>query len=126
MLVIGPPGSGKSDLVVRLLARGFSLVADDQVEIQDGWARPPAALSGLLEVRGLGILRMEAVFPVALRLIVQLGRTPERLPSPISHLDFGLPVIEFDSPSASAPERVILALDCAAGRITQVAGVFAT
>lgn len=110
--------------MVRLLARGFSLVADDQVDVQDGWASPPVSLSGLLEVRGLGILRMEAVFPVAVCLIVQLGQTSERLPFPTLHPDFGLPVIELDSTLASAPERVILALDCAAGRITQLAGVF--
>ncbi len=58
VLLLGPPGAGKSDLAMRLLARGFQLVADDQVAIQDGIARPAPALAGLLEVRGLGILRL--------------------------------------------------------------------
>ena len=39
VLLIGPPGAGKSDLVLRLLARGFDLVADDRVDIEDGVAR---------------------------------------------------------------------------------------
>src|SRR5690349_5084103 len=57
VLLIGPPGSGKSDLALRLLYQGFQLIADDQVAIEDGIAKPPAALAGLLEVRGLGIVR---------------------------------------------------------------------
>ena len=51
VLILGPPGSGKSDLVLRLSAHGFDLVADDRVDITRGIARPPPALEGLLEVR---------------------------------------------------------------------------
>ena len=54
ILVVGPSGSGKSDLVLRLISRGFELVADDQVTITDGIVSGPANLAGLLEVRGLG------------------------------------------------------------------------
>ncbi len=61
VLLIGSPGAGKSDLVLRLLARGFDLVADDRVDIVDGMARPVPALAGLLEVRGLGIVRLAYV-----------------------------------------------------------------
>lgn len=124
LLIMGPPGSGKSDLVVRLLARGFSLVADDQVEIENGFASPPTALAGLLEVRGLGIIRLAAVYPVRLRLIVQLGQPPERLPFPLHCRDFDLPLVQLDATSPSAPDRIMLALDCAVGRISQVAGAF--
>src|SRR4051812_30268500 len=49
VLFLGPPGSGKSDLLLRLLDRGFVLVADDRVEIDGGVARAPETLSGLLE-----------------------------------------------------------------------------
>ena len=49
VLLLGPPGSGKSDLVLRLLDRGFTLVADDRVVIEDGHASAPAALAGLLQ-----------------------------------------------------------------------------
>ena len=38
VLLTGPAGSGKSDLLLRLLDRGFVLVADDRVDIEDGIA----------------------------------------------------------------------------------------
>ncbi|MBN8873216.1 MAG: HPr kinase/phosphatase C-terminal domain-containing protein [Rhodospirillales bacterium] len=125
VLILGPSGSGKSDLVVRLLARGFSLVADDQVDVTDGMASPPVPLAGLLEVRGLGILRLPATHPARLRLVIELGDRPDRLPAPATHPVFGLPLLRLDPAAPSAPERVALALDCAIGRVTQVAGAFA-
>ncbi len=120
MLVVGPPGSGKSDLVLRLLDRGFTLVADDQVEVEDGRARPPARLAGLLEVRGLGILRLPYLEEVQLSLAVSAG-VAERLPEPRTHL--GVPLIVLDPLQASAPARVARALDCARGA-PMIAGVF--
>jgi serine kinase of HPr protein (carbohydrate metabolism regulator) len=55
VLVTGPSGSGKSDLALRLLDRGFKLVSDDQTMIRlDGerlLASPPANIAGKLEVR---------------------------------------------------------------------------
>lgn len=124
VLLLGPPGSGKSDLALRLLARGFDLVADDQVEIADGVGCAPAPLAGLLEVRGLGIVRLPRVASARLALVVELGEA-ERLPSPDRHADLGLPRVRVDAGAASAPERVALALDCALGRVAQVAGAFA-
>jgi HPr kinase/phosphorylase len=125
ILLVGPPASGKSDLVLRLLARGFQLVADDQVDILDGIASSPAALAGLLEVRGLGIVRLPYRVEARLALIVELGMPSDRLPMPRHHPDLDLPIVRVDAAAASAPERVALALDCATGRITQVAGAFA-
>jgi len=125
VLILGAPGSGKSDLVVRLLARGFSLVADDQVDVADGMASPPESLAGLLEVRGLGILRLPATYPARLRLVAMLDGRPDRLPAPEADAVFGLPLVHLDPAAPSAPERVALALDCATGRVAQVAGAFA-
>ena len=124
VLVIGPPGSGKSDLVLRLLGRGFDLIADDQVDVIDGMASPPAVLAGLLEVRGLGIQRLSHAAPARLTLVIDLGITPERLPAPATHAVFGVPVIGLDAMAASAPDRVIMAMACASGRIGQLAGAF--
>jgi HPr kinase/phosphorylase len=126
VLLIGPPGAGKSDLVLRLLARGFDLVADDRVDIADGVARPVPALVGLLEVRGLGIVLLRHVAAARLALVVDLGDAAERLPAPMRHDGLNLPMTRLDAREASAPERVSLALDCALGRIAQVAGAFAT
>jgi HPr kinase/phosphorylase len=125
ILILGPPASGKSDLVLRLLARGFELVADDQVDVDDGIASCPPALAGMLEVRGLGIIRLPYRARARLALIVELARPAERLPMPRHHPDLGMPVVVIDPTAASAPERAALALDCATGRVSQVAGAFA-
>lgn len=125
VLLLGAPGAGKSDLALRLLARGFELVADDQVLIEDGAARAPAALAGLLEVRGLGILRLPYAATARVALAVELGEA-ERLPAPERHDTLDVPVVRVHAEAASAPERVALALDCALRRVSQVAGAFAS
>ena len=125
VLLLGPPGSGKSDLVLRLLDRGFMLVADDRVEVEDGIARPPPQLAGLLEVRGLGILRLPHVQSARLALAVELGPSASRLPAPATHPELGLPLMAIDAASPSAAQRVALALDCVLGRVSQMAGAFA-
>jgi HPr kinase/phosphorylase len=137
VLVVGPPGSGKSDLALRLLSRGFELVADDQVDINHGIASSPAEIAGLLEARGVGIVRLPYQINARLALIVELVGIVEldgnvgldgwgdRLPMPHRHSELDLPVVRIDASAASAPDKVALALDCAIGRISQVAGAFA-
>lgn len=125
VLLVGPPGAGKSDLVLRLMGRGFDLVADDQVDISDGNVSPPTALGGLLEVRGLGIMRLPYAGTARLALVVDLAGTAARLPVPARHATLNVPIIQVDAGAASAPDRIILALDCALGRVSQVAGAFA-
>jgi HPr kinase/phosphorylase len=125
ILLLGPPGSGKSDLVLRLLARGFELVADDQVTINDGIVSGPTELAGLLEVRGLGIVRLPHRSNARLVLVVELGGRADRMPMPGLHPDLSVPLVHVDAAAASAPDRVALALECATGRVSQVAGAFA-
>jgi HPr kinase/phosphorylase len=125
VLVVGPPGSGKSDLVLRLLSRGFELVADDQVTITNGMASGPAELAGLLEVRGLGIVRLPYRATARLALVVELNGRADRMPMPQNHPELDVPVVRIDAGAASAPDRVALALQCAIGQVTQVAGAFA-
>ena len=125
VLLLGPPGAGKSDLLLRLIGAGFILVADDQVLVENGLASAPATLSGLLEVRGLGIFRLPCLASAALRLVIGLGLSPERLPEPGSHGPTGLPMVWIDPVCAAAVARVTLALDAACGRVTQLTGAFA-
>jgi HPr kinase/phosphorylase len=125
VLVVGPPGSGKSDLALRLLSRGFELVADDQVDIADGIATCPAELEGLLEVRGLGIVRLPCRTRARLALVVELPGPADRMPTPRRHPELDLPVVRIDAAAASAPDKIALALECAVGRVGQIAGAFA-
>jgi HPr kinase/phosphorylase len=124
VLLMGPPGSGKSDLVLRLLSRGFDLIADDRVDIADGIASAPASLAGMLEVRGLGVMHLPHRPQAALALVVELGAAPPRMPVPTRHAMLDLPQVGIDGTAASAPERVALALDCALGRVMQHVGAF--
>ena len=123
VLLLGPPGAGKSDLLLRLLDHGFTLVADDQVLLEGAHASAPPHIAGLLEVRGIGIVRMPYT-DAAIVLAVQLG-AGTRLPEPCRCPDLDVPLVNIDPRAASAPLRVALALDCLTGRVTQVAGAFA-
>ena len=114
VLLLGRSGVGKSDLLLRLVDRGFDLVADDRVVVKDGHAAPPPRLAGLIEVRGLGLLRMAYRAPVRLGLAILLGEPAVRLPEPERH-PLGLPLLRMDAQAASAPWRIEIALDCLAG-----------
>ncbi|HEX8936666.1 MAG TPA: HPr kinase/phosphatase C-terminal domain-containing protein, partial [Sphingomicrobium sp.] len=118
VLITGPSGSGKSDLTLRLLDRGFTLVSDDQTIVRkDGnrlLASAPATIAGKLEIRGIGIVNMERVDDVPVGLLVELTSDIQRLPDdsrerPI--LGVKLPLISIDAMTASAPSKVALALD---------------
>ena len=122
VLLLGPPGAGKSDMVLRLLQHGFVLIADDQVCLEGRRASAPPRLAGLLEVRGLGILELPHV-AADLHLAVRLGRG-ERLPEEAHLPGLDLPLIWVDPAAASAPLRVALALDCLQGRVAMRAGAF--
>jgi serine kinase of HPr protein (carbohydrate metabolism regulator) len=118
VLITGPSGSGKSDLALRLLDRGFTLVSDDQTVVKrDGdrlLASAPPTIAGKLEVRGIGIVEMERLADVPVALIVELTSDIQRIPDdsrerPI--LGARIPLISIDAMAASAPSKVALALD---------------
>jgi len=115
VLVQGPSGSGKSDLALRALDLGFRLVSDDRTLVwsSDGAAfgRAPETLAGLLEVRGVGVLRVPALAFCRIDLAVLSG-TPERLPDPEIVVLAGAPVRRFalQLTDAAAPHRIREAL----------------
>ena len=122
VLLLGPSGAGKSDLVLRLMDRGFDLIADDQVVLHGLTASAPQAIAGLLEVRGLGVVRLAHVTaPLVLAVRLEAG---ERLPRPARLPDLDLPLICLDAGAVSAAHRIDLALDCLQGRTALVAGAF--
>ena len=118
VLITGPSGSGKSDLALRLLDRGFTLVSDDQTIVRREGnkliASAPPTIAGKLEIRGVGIVDMDTVKDVPLALVVQLTSEIERLPDerrerPV--LGVKLPLVSVDALTASAASKVALALD---------------
>lgn len=85
-LIRGAPGSGKSSLGLELLAFGAWLVADDRTELRcEGGrvvARCPRTIRGLIEARGVGLLRAETLREAEVAVLVDLDRAEsERLPS---------------------------------------------
>jgi serine kinase of HPr protein (carbohydrate metabolism regulator) len=118
VLLRGASGSGKSDLALRLIDAGARLVADDQSEVwrrgDEIIVRAPAAIAGLLEVCGVGIVRLDALPEAPVALIVDLvglealERLPERQTERI--LGVALPLIRVAPFEASAAAKLRLAL----------------
>lgn len=123
ILILGPTGSGKSDLTLRLIDSGALLVADDVVEMKREGERlllsfppeGPAELKGRMEVKGLGIMSVPAAPPeVPLSLVVR--STPrqdvELIPESMVSEWLGLQIttIGIGLPEPSAPAKVRLAL----------------
>jgi HPr kinase/phosphorylase len=124
----GPSGAGKSDLALRFLFLSSellgsshpALIADDQVTVRRAGgtilASCPPALAGLIEVRGLGIMRVSSTAKEAeLKLLVDLDRTADLPRFPFEkewEQLFDLPVrrVVLDPQEASAPIKLALML----------------
>jgi serine kinase of HPr protein (carbohydrate metabolism regulator) len=125
ILLTGSSGSGKSDLALRLILDGFGqpfrLVADDLVRIEAREKQPialaPARLAGLIEVRGMGLVRVPhvemapLVLAVALRPWSEIERYPGSARQRMTIAGLSVPLIDIDATSPSAVARVRLALD---------------
>ena len=118
VLITGPSGSGKSDLALRLLDRGFSLVSDDQTIVRRTGDRliatAPPIIAGKLEIRGIGIVDMDAQADVPVALIVELTTDFARLPDDCRErqlLGVSIPLVTVDAMTASAASKVAIGLD---------------
>jgi HPr kinase/phosphorylase len=85
VLILGKSGSGKSSLALQLIGMGATLVADDRTQVvaRGGQviASAPPPIEGLIEARGVGLLRCAFAGPTPLHLVVDLDREEtERLP----------------------------------------------
>ena len=119
ILLRGPSGRGKSDLALRLIDGGAVLVADDQTRLErDGEsliASPPATIAGLLEVRGLGLVRLEHLERAPLELVIDLAAPSEveRLPeanAAVELLGLAVRCLRLVPFEASASAKVRLAM----------------
>ncbi|HEX7851690.1 MAG TPA: aldolase [Sphingomonas sp.] len=117
VLIEGESGAGKSDLALRLIDRGASLISDDYTLLQRAGreliASPPDTIAGQIEVRGLGVLPIPHVEKIPVALLVRLTDAPERLPLAeevrrIAGVD--IREVAIDAHTASAAIKVELAL----------------
>lgn len=140
VLLQGPPGAGKSDVALRCLHGDARLLADDQVILErDGdaptprlLARCPPPLSGLIEVRGLGILQLPPSrwiagahpvrLAVALVAAADVPRMPEWQPCPalLAATGVAIPRILLAAADASTPEKLRLAVEVASGEMVRL------
>lgn len=131
VLLLGPSGSGKSDLALRCIAlpvtdihpHPFRLIADDRVELNQNAGRvratfpvsAPRNLIGHIEVRGVGIVPVPHVPSGIVALIVELSppSSIERHPDPWPEqtlLGQPIPCLRLPAFEASTPHKVALAL----------------
>jgi serine kinase of HPr protein (carbohydrate metabolism regulator) len=116
VLIFGRSGAGKSDLALRLIDRGATLVSDDYTIVaeRDGAlvTTPPATIAGKMELRGVGIIELAHASDVPAALIVDLDHDPDRLPEPGTRDIAGvaIPVITLHGLEPSAPIKVEKAL----------------
>ncbi|MGH1359729.1 MAG: HPr(Ser) kinase/phosphatase [Burkholderiaceae bacterium] len=145
VLISGQSGLGKSELALELISRGHGLVADDVVELSrissnaiEG--RCPPLLMNLLEVRGLGLLDIKAIFGetavrrrMRLKLIVQLVKRSDmvddaqRLPLQAQTQNvLGLPVRTVVVPVAAGRNLAVLTEGAVRSTVLQLRGIDTT
>jgi len=135
VLLLGGSGSGKSDVALRLIAIGAQLLSDDQTAlfVDSGRlsAQAPPSLYGRMEIRGVGIVTMQAArsAPVMLAVILDRATGIPRLPDPLRYTPpealgavQGPPLLYLSPFEASTPAKIAAA---AAGLVqsTFVAGL---
>jgi HPr kinase/phosphorylase len=142
VLITGESGLGKSELGLELISRNHGLVADDAVEFAriapnmiEG--RCPPLLQNLLEVRGLGLLDIRAIFgetavrrKMRLKLIVHLVRRKtleenyERLPVDLHTEEvLGLPIRKVIIPVEAGRNIAVLLEAAVRNHILQIRGI---
>jgi len=125
VLIMGPSGSGKSDLALRLIEQGARLVSDDYVKLvhqKEGSAAHLLAetapnIEGLIEVHNVGLLESEYDASIPVKLVLELVTSGqldslERLPEKamITLEGVAVPYLKFYAFEASATAKVKAAL----------------
>jgi serine kinase of HPr protein (carbohydrate metabolism regulator) len=117
VLIGGRSGAGKSDLALRLIDRGASLISDDYTFVRrvqgQALASAPERIAGKIEIRNVGIVELPAAVDVPVALYVDLSGEPVRLPEATDRLTIAgisIPSVALDGHHASAPLKVEAAL----------------
>ena len=115
LLIRGTSGSGKSALALDLIALGATLVADDQVDLtaQDNGltAAPTDSLAGLIEARGLGLLRLPFSAPATVTTLLDLDTQPApRLPARETETLCGVTLERIARPFPLRPAAIFLVM----------------
>jgi serine kinase of HPr protein (carbohydrate metabolism regulator) len=121
VMLCGVSGIGKSDLALRLIDRGASLVSDDYTlatRIGRGAsahlaASPPQNIAGKMEIRGIGIVDVPHLADMPVALIIDLFDIVDRMPEkPLTRRIAGVdvPVMKIAPREPSAPIKVEYAL----------------
>ena len=128
VLFRGPAGSGKSDLALRLIDGGARLIADDYTELSPEnatlMARAPDTIRYLLEVRGVGVLKIGGALQAELGVVIDLvtAEQVERRPEDesIELLGIRVPLFRLAPLEASSPAKVRLVVRRVKGNISHV------
>lgn len=119
VLILGPSGTGKSDLALRLIQnKNAVLVADDQTLVKNEnsklIATTPKSIEGLIEIRGIGIVKMPFKPQTEIKLCVSSASKEdiERLPSSSFFEIEGVkvPQMSLDFFESSAPDKIVFKL----------------
>ena len=119
ILIVGPAGSGKSDLALRLIEnKNAVLVSDDRtdIKIENGelFASPPKVIEGLLEVRAIGLIKKPFKPDTIIKLVVQAAsqRDIERMPECrfFEYENVKIETVLLNLLEASAPDKVVVKL----------------
>jgi len=118
ILLIGDSGSGKSDIALRLIAEhNAKLISDDRVDVANIKGRlratAPKTIKNLIEVRGVGIIKVSCCTKGFVDMVVKMTSAPLiRMPSPSSICISGvdLPLLELNPFEASATAKLLAAL----------------
>ncbi len=115
VLISGRSGSGKSDLTLRLLDRGATLISDDYTLVTraDGRliASAPETIAGKIEVRGVGLVDWPAGDPAPVALMVVIDAPVPRMPDEMTFRTVAgvdVPVFALAGLEPSAPIKVEL------------------
>jgi len=146
VMLTGDSGVGKSELALELISRGSGLIADDVIELYriapemiEG--RCPPLLRDFLEVRGLGVLNIRAIFGESvlrprksLKLIVHLEKPVSSDVPPIERLPLkpgvqdiiGVHITKVTIPVAAGRNLAVLVEAAVRNRVLQLRGIDST